>query len=444
MAQALGAEVERGLTAPEAARRLAQDGPNELRAALRRPAWRRALAHLHDPLVYLLLVAAAVALAAWAIEGREGRTGWPMDAIVIVAVVILNAVLGWLQETKAESAVAALARMTAATSAVIRDGRLLRVPSAELVLGDLLVLAEGDAVGADARLVQAASLRVLEASLTGESEAVLKDPATLAAPAALGDRLNMVFKGTAVAQGSGRAVVTATGMQTEMGTIATLLDATPDAPTPLQKEIAHIGRTFGIAAVVIATVVVGTVLALSSVRTLADAIHVLLLGVSLAVAAVPEGLPAILSVVLALGVQRMARHHAVVKKLASVETLGSASIIATDKTGTLTRAEMTIVRVMTASGGSHVTGVGYAPDGQVEHQGAPLTAGPLHAEHVVMLGGGSLAGNAQLQQADGGEWQIQGDPTEAAFLVAERKLGTTERRRERFTRIAEIAFTSDR
>jgi magnesium-transporting ATPase (P-type) len=441
VASALGADLQRGLSAQEAAQRLAQDGPNELRAVARRPAWQRALAQLKDPLVYLLLLAAAIALAAWVIEGRHG---WPLDAIVILAVVALNAVLGWLQEAKAENAVAALARMTAATSALLRDGQLMRIPSAQLVRGDLLVLAEGDAVGADARLVQATSLRVLEASLTGESEAVLKDPATLVAAAALGDRLNMVFKGTAIAQGSARAVVTATGMQTEMGAIATMLDATQDAPTPLQKEVAYIGRTLGIAAVVIALVVVGTILAMSHVRAAADVVQVLLLGVSLAVAAVPEGLPAILSVVLALGVQRMARHNAVVKKLASVETLGSASVIATDKTGTLTRAEMTIVRVMTASGGSHVTGVGYAPDGQVEHQGAPLSAGPLHAEQVVVLSGGSLAGNADLRQSSRGEWEIQGDPTEAAFLVAERKLGSTERRQQRFTRVAEIPFTSDR
>ena len=441
VAGALDTDPERGLTADEAARRLAQDGPNELRAVPRRPAWRRALDQLNDPLVYLLLAAAAVALGAWVIEGRDG---WPMDAIVIVAVVVLNAVLGWLQETKAENAVAALARMTVAASTVVRGGQLLRIPSTELVRGDLLVLAEGDAVGADARLVQTSVLRVLEASLTGESEAVLKDPAPLAASTPLGDRLNMVFKGTAVAQGNGRAVVTATGMQTEMGAIATMLDATPDAPTSLQKEVAHVGRALGIAAVVIAVVVVGTVLAMSHVRAPADVIHVLLLGVSLAVAAVPEGLPAILSVVLALGVQRMARHHAVVKKLASVETLGSASVIATDKTGTLTRAEMTIVRVMTASGGSHVTGVGYAPEGQVEHQGAPLSPGPLHAEQLVVLSGGSLAGNAGLRQSGSGEWEIQGDPTEAAFLVAERKLGTADRRRRRFTRIAEIPFTSDR
>ena len=176
----------------------------------------------------------------------------------------------------------------------------------------------------------------------------------------------MVFKGTAVAQGSGRAIVTATGMQTEMGGIATLLDTTPDAPTPLQVEIAHLGKVLGIAALAIAAVVVATILLTSDIAGAADVVTVLLLGVSLAVAAVPEGLPAILSVVLAMGVRRMARHHAIVKKLASVETLGSASVIASDKTGTLTRGEMTVQRVMTASGRSDITGVGYAPEGRAE------------------------------------------------------------------------------
>ena len=439
--QAVGADIEHGLTAQDAVRRLAQDGPNELRAAPVKPRWRRMLAQFQDPLIYLLLAAVIIALVAW---GIEGRSGWPVDAIVISLVVLLNSVLGFVQEARAANAVAALARMTAVSSAVLRDGQEQRVPSAQLVRGDVLVLGEGDAVGADARLLQAASLRVQEASLTGESEAVLKDAATLRAAAPLGDRLNMVFKGTAVAQGTGRAVVTATGMRTEMGAIAAMLEATVEAPTPLQKEVARIGRTLGIAVVVIAVIVVGTILLLSDIRTASDVITVLLLGVSLAVAAVPEGLPAILSVVLAMGVQRMAKRNAIVKNLSSVETLGSASVICSDKTGTLTRAEMTIERVMTASGDSHVTGVGYAPQGRVEHQGSALTGGPVHAEHIVMLSGGSLASNADLRQAESGEWEIHGDPTEAAFLVAERKLGVTEKREQRFERVGEIPFSSER
>jgi len=441
VAAACQTDLVRGLTALEAAGRLSRDGANALRSVAPIPQWRRALAQLRDPLVYLLFAAAAVALAAWVVEGRAG---WPMDAIVIAVVVILNALLGWTQENKAQSAVAALARMTQASSSVVRDGLLLRIPSAALVRGDVLVLGEGDAVGADARLAESSALRLLEASLTGESEPVLKDAATLKAPAALGDRLNMVFKGTSVAQGSGRAVVTAIGMQSEVGAIATMLDATEDQPTTLQLEVARIGRVLGLAAVVIAVVVVLTILVTDHVRAPADVVRVLLLGVSLAVAAVPEGLPAILSVVLALGVQRMARRHAIVKKLASVETLGSASVIATDKTGTLTRAEMTIVRVVTASGISDITGVGYTPIGQVQHAGAALLAGAQHEEAVAVLSGGSLAGNAALRQSPDGDWEIQGDPTEAAFLVAEHKLGSNARREKRFTRVGEIPFTSDR
>jgi potassium/sodium efflux P-type ATPase len=452
LALALGTDLARGLSADEAAARLLKDGPNELRAFPPVPAWRRALAQLQDPLVYLLGAAAAVALAAWWFEGRAdpGVAGWPLDAMVIAAVVLLNAVLGWLQENKAAQAVAALAKMTTATSSVLRGGAVARVPSAELVKGDLLVLAEGDAVGADARLVQAAALKLLEAPLTGESEAVLKDAAPLLAPAALGDRLNMVFKGTAVAQGTGRAIVTATGMQTEMGGIATLLDTTPDAPTPLQVEIAHLGKVLGIAALGTAAVVVGTILLISDIHGIADVVAVLLLGVSLAVAAVPEGLPAILSVVLAMGVRRMARHNAIVKQLASVETLGSASVIASDKTGTLTRGEMTVQRVMTASGRIDITGVGYAPDGRAEHKGGDVPAGPLCDELQAVLSGGCLAGNAQLQQGDSGEWVIHGDPTEAAFLVADHKLGkqgnekAAPERKRRFERIGEIPFTSQR
>jgi magnesium-transporting ATPase (P-type) len=321
VAAALGTDLQQGLAAAEAASRLTRDGPNELRPVPQRTAWRRALSQLQDPLVGLLLVAAAVALLAWWVEGRHG---WPIDAVVIAVVVLLNALIGWLQESKAANAVAELARLTAANSSTLRDGRLQQVLSSQLVRGDVLVLAEGDAVGADARLFQASALQLLEASLTGESEAVLKDAATLAKPTALGDRLNMVYKGTAVAQGSGRAVVTATGMQSEVGVIATMLDATADMPTPLQREVARLGRGLAVAAVVIAVVVVGTILLTTQVTALPEIVRVLLLGVSLAVAVVPEGLPAILSVVLALGVQRMARRKAIVKKLASVETLGSA------------------------------------------------------------------------------------------------------------------------
>ncbi len=431
-----------GLTGAEAARRLSSYGRNELRAVVPPSAWRRALAQFQDPLVYLLLGAIFISLVAWLIE-RPG--GWPVDAMVIAMVVLANAVLGFVQEAKAAGAVAALARMTAVTSSVLRDGERQRIPSAELVPGDILALEEGDSVGADARLLRSASLSVQEASLTGESEAVLKDAAALDGPAPLAERFCMVFKGTAVVQGTGLAVVSATGMQTEMGGIAAMLDATADEPTPLQKEVARIGRMLGTAVVGITIIVVTSVLWVSDIKGPSDVITVLLLGVSLAVAAVPEGLPAILSLVLALGVQRMAKLNAVVKNLSSVETLGSASVICSDKTGTLTRSEMTIEQILTASGGAHVTGVGYAPLGRLEaDEGGTEPRGPLRAEQIVVLSGGSLAGNASLRQTGEGTWAIHGDATEAAFLVAERKLGVHERRKLRFERLTEIPFSSDR
>jgi P-type Ca2+ transporter type 2C len=454
VAKALDANVETGLTSAQAAERLEKNGPNELRAIPRVAGWRRMLRQFQDPLVALLLVAILIALLAWMIEGR---VGWPLDAIVVASVVVLNALLGFFEEAKAANAVAALARMTQATSSVMRDGTAKRVPSAELVLGDILVLSEGDAVGADARLLRAASLSVQEASLTGESAAVEKDPSILAQVESLGDRLNMVFKGTAILQGSGKAVVTAVGMQTEMGNIAELLDTTVDAPTPLQIEVAQLSRRLGLGVMVIACVVVGSILLMSNVQNLSQLVPVLLLGVSLAVAAVPEGLPAILSVVLALGVQRMARHKAIVKKLSSVETLGCASVIASDKTGTLTKAEMTIERIITTSGSTHVSGVGYAPEGKVERDAnapddadnppAEVLTGALREEQIVVLSGGSLAGNASLDKSSSGEWSIHGDPTEAAFLVAERKLdsdGIRARREKRFERVGEIPFSSER
>jgi P-type Ca2+ transporter type 2C len=436
----VGTDVERGLTSDEVAARASRYGPNQLDAEPEVPAWRKIVRQFADPLIYLLFAAVVVSVAAWAIEGAEGV---PFDAIVIVVIVVLNAVLGYVQEARAEQAVAALQRMASPTAGVVRDGREDRVPSADLVPGDVLVLAEGDAVAADGRLVEAASLMVAEASLTGESEAVLKDAARLAEPVGLGDRVNMVFNGTAVTRGRGRAVVTATGMATEMGNVARLLGTTQEERTPLQREIDLIGRMLGIAVVVIAIVVVGAILLTSDIEEASDVVDVLLVGVSLAVAAVPEGLPTILSVVLALGVQRMARQHAIVKQLSSVETLGSASVVCSDKTGTLTKNEMTIEAVVTGSGEVAITGSGYRPEGELRADGRSLDDPVLLDEVRAVIGGGSLANDAVLREEDG-TWLIQGDPTEAAFLVAEAKMGLTEARRARFERVGEVPFTSER
>ena len=447
VAAAHGTDLAEGLTGAEAARRLAEDGPNELPSTPPEPAWKRLLAQFRDPLVYLLLGAIVVSAITWALEGAHGA---PVDALIILLVITLNAVLGFVQESRAADAVAALSAMTAATSTVLRDGSRRVVPSSELVVGDLLVLGEGDQVGADARLVQAAALRVIESSLTGEADAVVKSADAVAPDADLADRSSMVHRGTSVAQGTGRAVVVATGADTEMGAIARMLDSVEEEGTPLQREITRISKMLGAVVIVIAVVVVATLLALAPERTAQTVTDALLLGVSLAVAAVPEGLPAILSVVLALGVQRMAIHKAVVKKLTSVETLGSASVICSDKTGTLTRSEMTIQEVVTASGTCVVTGIGYAPDGEVapdaDRDGRPDAdplEGPLRDEVTVVLSGGTLASDAELNVTED-VWSVVGDPTEGAFLVAEKKLGTDGQREGRFERVGEVPFTSER
>jgi magnesium-transporting ATPase (P-type) len=440
VAERLTTDPEVGLSAAEAASRLTAHGPNVLRAAPPTPLWRRVLRQFADPLVYLLLVAVAISLVAWVAEGAHG---WPVDVLAILAILIANAVIGLVQEQRAADAVAALARLTAASATVTRDGRLQQVHADDLVPGDLLELAEGDAVGADARLVACSGLRVLEAALTGESEAVSKDPATLTAPAGVGDRLNMVFRGTAVVQGSGRAVVTATGMDTEVGGIAELLEATVEEPSPLQRDLARVSRLLGITVVAIAVAVMAVTALLNGVHDLRDAVTVLLLGVSLAVAAVPEGLPAILSVVLAIGVQRMAARGAVVKHLHSVETLGCATVIASDKTGTLTRNEMTVQRVLTASGEVRLTGTGYRAVGEPEAVSGDLGDPGLRAEVELVLLGGALANNAMVTEGED-EVEVHGDPTEAAFLVAARKLAGLEARADAFERRGEIPFTAER
>ncbi len=403
-------------------------------------AWRKLLGQFADPLIYLLLAAVVVSLVAWVLEGGQQA---PFDAIVIAAIVVANAALGYVQEARAEQAVAALQRMAAATAGVVRDGREERIPAAEVVPGDVLTLAEGDAVAADGRLLEVASLTVAEASLTGESEAVLKQVDAVAGEVALGDRLNMVFSGTAVARGRGRAVVTATGMATEMGNVARLLGRVEAQRTPLQREVDQIGRMLGIAVIVIAVVVVTAILFTADLRTASDVVSVLLIGVALAVAAVPEGLPAVLSVVLALGVQRMARRRAIVKKLSSVETLGSASVICSDKTGTLTKNEMTIEKIVTGSGEVDVSGTGYRPEGELRVHGRSLDDPVLLEEVRAVLAAGSLANDAVLRK-ENGEWTIQGDPTEAAFLVAEAKVDGLQQARARFERVGEVPFTSER
>ncbi len=428
-------DPDQGLTSADAARRLASDGPNELRQKPPEPLWRKILRQFQDPLVYVLLVAMVISWLAWFVEGAHGL---PVDVIVIAIIVVANAMIGFFQESKAESAVAALASMTAAMSTVLRDGRLMSLPAGELVRGDVLVLSEGDSVGADGRLISAAGLRIQESSLTGESEAVAKNTDTLPAKAPIGDRRNMAYKGTAVVQGVGRAIVTSIGMDTEMGAIADLLDNTESEPSPLQKEIAEVSKSLGLGVVAIAVVVMVTLAIVNGVQTPSDLVTILLLGVSLAVAAVPEGLPTILSLVLAIGVQALAKRNAIMRNLHSVETLGSTSVICSDKTGTLTRNEMTLRIVVTESGTTELSGTGYRPEGEVV--GSPSDAA-VHEARMALVGG-SMANNAQLQKLE--DWEIQGDPTEAAFLVALRKLSGALESAEGYERRAEVPFTSER
>ena len=469
IALALNVDPNQGLAEAEAARRLELFGPNELAGAPPVPAWRKFLQQFKDPLVYLLLVATAISLVAWVVERSHPASGGgeplPFDAIVIMIILILNAALGYAQEAKAERAVDALASMTAPHASVLRDGQVVSLETSRIVPGDVVVLAEGDSVGADGRLFQAAGLRVAEASLTGESLPVGKRPGRLDQPKALGDRTNMVFNGTAVTQGTGRMIVTSTGMDTQVGKIAGMLADTQEEPTPLQKEMARVSKLLGLAVCLIAVLVLAALALMEGFQTTQDLIDSLLMAVSLAVAAVPEGLTAILTVVLALGVQRMAKHHAIVKKLSSVETLGSASVICSDKTGTLTRNEMTVERVVVPSGQVRLTGTGYAPEGAMQPVEAGEPNGQLTdtidsslaeaVEETLMVGtianDGDLHWQADEAEPDSqaesgsgqGHWQIVGDPTEVSLIVAARKVGS-DAKADGYRRLAEIPFTSER
>ena len=399
----LETSVEAGLTGEEAARRLVHYGRNELEAAEGPSVWSRVVTQFSDPLVIMLIAAMLISLLAWFFEGGDET---PYEPIVIAIILIANAALGLWQELKADNAVAELQKMTATLATAWRDGERLSIPSAELVPGDILLLSEGDAVSADARVVTSESLRVAEASLTGESQPISKQVEPLD-DVVLADRTNMVFNGTVVTAGRGIAVVVATGMSTQMGSIASMLEESEEDPTPLQIELARVGKVLGIVVLVLSAIVVAAVLLVTGIETVSDVVEVLLVGVSLAVAAIPEGLVAIVSIVLAIGVQRMAARNALVKKLSSVETLGSASVICSDKTGTLTRNEMTIERVVTASGAVEITGSGYIPVGEALVEDRPLLSGPLLHEVHLVLRGGSMANDASTRETADGRWEIQ-------------------------------------
>ena len=448
VAKALDVDTNTGLSSAEAQRRLEKFGPNQLASAPPVPKWKKFLAQFQDPLVYLLLAATVISLIAWFIERSHGTAGevLPFDAIVIILILIVNAVLGYIQEARAEQAVEALAQMTAPQTSVLRDGKIVHINTADVVPGDIVVLGEGDTVSADGRLFAAASLRIAEASLTGESVPVGKKPDTLDSAKALGDRTNMIFNGTSVTQGTGRAIVTGTGMNTQVGKIADMLSQTDDEDTPLQKEMTHVSKILGIAVCIIAAVVLVALFITQGFHKMPDdLIDSLLLAVSLAVAAVPEGLATILTVVLALGVQRMAKHNAIVKKLSSVETLGSASVICSDKTGTLTRNEMTVERIVTPSGEVQLTGTGYEPKGKMLGMGGDAIeeSAPVNAEALRTIAVGAFANDGDLRQNDAGQWESVGDPTEVSLVVASRKI-KADRALGKLDRVAEVPFTSER
>jgi P-type Ca2+ transporter type 2C len=434
-------DARRGLSEVEAHTRLERYGRNELTADNPVPAWKKFLAQFKDVLVILLLIATAISGILWVIE-RESPL--PYEAIAILAVVLLNAIIGYVQEARAESAVAALRHMSAAQANVLRDGQRRTIAAAEIVPGDIIIVEEGDTVPADARLVHSTALQTAEAALTGESLPVSKDTAPVIGEPGLGDQTNMIFSGTAATYGRGKAVVTATGMETEMGRIAGMLKEAPAEITPLQKELDRVGKRLGMVVIVIAVVMIVTIVLVENVRGFSALFDVLILGVALAVAAVPEGLPAVVTAVLALGVQRMAKRNAIVRHLAAVETLGSANIIASDKTGTLTRNEMTVRTVVTASGRVNLTGTGYAPEGEVRVQNGVALEGALRIEVQRALTVADRANNAVLQE-DEGRWSVQGDPTEGALIVAARKAGlAAETLSARFERIGEVPFSSER
>ncbi len=437
----LGTDAKRGLTAAEARRRLSEYGPNQLAGKPAVPWWRRFLAQFQDVLVILLLIATTISATLWVYE-RDAAL--PYEAIAIFAVVLLNAAMGYVQESHAEAAVAALRVLSGAHATVVRDGQRQSIDAAGVVPGDLILIEEGDAIPADARLIESAALQTSEATLTGESLPVQKDTTPISGEAALGDQHNMVFSGTAATYGHGRAVVMTTGPRTELGRIAGLLEDTPDELTPLQQELNRTGKLLGLVVVAIAVVMITTIILVEQVRGLSAIFDVLILGVALAVAAVPEGLPAVVTAVLSIGVQRMAKRNAIVRKLAAVETLGSASVIASDKTGTLTRNEMTVKVVVTASGRLNFEGSGYAPVGEVRREGGGEVDGELRRELERALAAADRANNASVTE-HAGQWRVQGDPTEGALLVAARKAGLSPEQLDTLLpRVGEVPFSSER
>ncbi len=443
---------ELGLTTEEARSRLASYGPNQLREAPRPTIWQMLWEQFNNFIVMLLIVASLIS----ALLGE-----W-VDAGAIIAIVLLNAILGIVQERRAEEALAALKQLAAPEAHVLRDGKRQTIPARELVPGDIVFLEAGNYVPADVRLLEAHNLRVEEASLTGESLPVQKNAAmVLDANVPLGDRKNTAFMGTLVAYGRGRGIVISTGMQTQLGMIADMLQGVEDEQTPLQKRLDQLGRTLGIGAIIISALVFveaifqNTDLSLLTsqglLAYLEAASEVLvdsfLVAVSLAIAAVPEGLPAVVTISLALGMREMIKRHALIRRLASVETLGSTTTICSDKTGTLTQNQMTVTRLWVDDYFVEVTGSGYSRKGDFLIEGQPADLKGRYPAVLTALWIGALNNDAELEGLDGDaeNYRIIGDPTEGALLVAAAKAGAIYVDLEKaYPRENEIPFDSER
>jgi Ca2+-transporting ATPase len=431
-----------GLSVAEAKARLERDGPNELPPPARPSAWKQLVSQVTNPIVLTLLGAAAIAI----VDGMS-RTLEPLavrfgDAFAILVIVTMNALLGFFQERRAEAALDALQKMQTPHARVRRDEQVVTIRAADLVVGDILELVAGDAVPADARVLQALDLATEESSLTGESVPVVKDAhAVIAKDAPLGDRATVLFLGTSLVRGKGRAVVVATGTRTELGKLSLLMSETRDRKTPLEQRLDHFGKRVLWACLALSALLFARGLAQGE-RTW----HELLLeAVSLAVAAIPEGLPAITTITLALGMQRMAKRGAIIRKLAAVETLGSATVICTDKTGTLTQNEMTVREVHAGMRTFSVTGVGYDPRGDIlDDRGAKVPT-PAPGPLAPLLASAALCNNARLEKTAGGGWRTVGDPTEGALLTLAVKGGVPrEPLVESHKIVHEVPFDGDR